>query len=57
VCPLESFFIFSFWIPLYFLLHQNEAMSALDQLRKKASKREVELKREKKDKEAKEREL
>jgi hypothetical protein len=32
-------------------------MSALDQLRKKASKREVELKRERKEKEVEERKL
>jgi hypothetical protein len=32
-CPLEYFFIFSFQISLYSLLYQNEAMSALDELR------------------------
>jgi hypothetical protein len=45
-CFLECLFIFSLWISLYSLLYQNEAMSALDQLRARASKREVELRRE-----------
>jgi hypothetical protein len=41
----ECFFIFSFWISLYLLLHQNEAMSALDWLRE-IKQKETELRRE-----------
>jgi hypothetical protein len=52
MCPLECPFIFSFWIVLYFLLHQNEAMSDLDQLKERANKREVELRRERGEKKA-----
>ncbi len=51
------FHFFSFWIPLYILLHKNEAMNALDQLTKRISKREVELKRQRKEKEGEERGL
>jgi hypothetical protein len=45
--------IFSFWKLLYFLLHQDEEMSALDQLRKRENKREAGL-RKQKEKEKKE---
>jgi hypothetical protein len=45
---LMCFLIFSLWNFLYFLLHQNKKMSALDRLREKASKRKVELRRQKK---------
>jgi hypothetical protein len=38
-------------------LYQNEALSALDHLREKANKREVELRREREKKETKERNL
>jgi hypothetical protein len=48
------FFILDFFI---ILLHQNEAMNALDQLKERASKREENLVKEIKKKEAKEREL
>jgi hypothetical protein len=48
------FFILDFFI---ILLHQNEAMNALDQLKERASKREEKLVKEIKKKEAKEREL
>jgi hypothetical protein len=34
-CPLKCLFIFSLWLSLFSLVYQNEAMSALDQLRKK----------------------
>ncbi len=45
-CLLECLFIFSLWISLYSLLYQNEAMTTLDQLRERASKRETKLTRE-----------
>jgi hypothetical protein len=45
VYPLECLFIFSLRIPLYLLLQQNEAMSALDQLRERTSKREAKLRK------------
>ncbi len=50
-------FHFSFWIPLYFLLHQNEVVSALDQLKERASKREAKLRIQKEKKEGEERKL
>jgi len=37
------------------LLHQDEEMNALDKLRKRASKKEVELKKQREDKEREER--
>ncbi len=55
--PLECIFIFSFWIPLYLLLHQNEAMSTLDQLKQRVSKREAKWKRRRKDKKGEKREM
>lgn len=42
----EIKFHFSFWLSLYSLLYQNEAMSALDQFKKRTSKREVESTKE-----------
>jgi hypothetical protein len=33
------FFIFSFWNLLYFLLHQNEEMNALDRLQESKQER------------------
>jgi hypothetical protein len=45
--PFRVYFHFSFWIFLYILLHQNEAMNALDQLKERVSKREANLKKKK----------
>lgn len=53
MCPLECLFFFSFWIPLYLLLHQNEVMNVLDQL-KENNKREVELRGKRKEKKVEE---
>jgi hypothetical protein len=53
---LECFSIYLF-ISLYSLLYQNEAMSALDQLRERASKREAKLRRGRGKKKTKEKEL
>jgi hypothetical protein len=41
--PLACLFSFSFWNFLCFLLPQNEMMSAFDELKEKASKRDAEI--------------
>ncbi len=54
---LMCLFIFSLWNLLYFLLYQDEEMSALDQLRERICKRKVELKKQREKEKRKKREV